>query len=75
MSRMVSDSTYGGYERQDWVDFREKVLDICPVCSPNGLAELLATWQLDGYDGMTAASVAEDMQVIIDHLTPEGSML
>lgn len=68
----MSEPTYDGYERQDWVDFREKVLDICPVCDPDGVTRLLTEWGLTRFTpDMTAAAIAEDMQIIIDRLDPE----
>lgn len=63
-------ATHDGYERQDWVDFRERVLELGD--GPK-LDAYLVEWGLGSWAGGNARMTAEDMQTIIDRLTPEGS--
>lgn len=73
-----SATTHDGYERQDWVDFRERVLELGEAGDLYSLTRYLKQWMLvhHAYPPLVkqlAEGIAKDMQTIIDSLTPEGS--
>ena len=69
-------STHDGYERQDWVDFRNEVLDRGDAGDFNSLAKYLKDWQIADQvpTKVIAGLIAESLQIIVDRVTPEGSM-